>query len=218
MGNFYRNRDVDFEIKYNCNNHVASFTNLDDVKILTFQTPGSSRYKIRFLFDEPSYTLTISGDLGYLVAQNECNMTFEKFSQFLNSPGYFLEKVKAMSRPAYMYDGQKARKKLEEYLDSLGTKFEEFLKYDEDYCLEEPDEAKSLFTEAVLDNFTDAAGISDNGAEVLARLDDALRTNFLLEEGYELGRMPTGTIELYLKLFALAVRQLYTENAYTFAN
>lgn len=201
MGNFYRNRDVDFEIKHNCKHHVASFTDLDDVKILTFQTPGSSHYKIRFLFDEPSYTLTISGDLGYLVAQNECNMTFEKFSQFLNSPGYFLEKVKAMSRPAYMYDEQKAREKLEEYLGSLGTEFEEF------------DEAKSLFTEAVLDNFTDTAGISDNGAEALARLDDELGTDFLNEEGYDLGRMPTGTIELYLKLFALAARQLHTEIA-----
>lgn len=213
MGNFYRNRDVDFEIKYNCKHHVASFTNLGDVKILTFQTPGSSHYKIRFLFDEPSYTLTISGDLGYLVAQNECNMTFEKFSQFLNSPGYFLEKVKAMSRPAYMYDEQRAREKLEKYLGSLGTEFEEFLKNDEDYCLEEPDEARSCFIETVLDNFTDTAGISGNGAEALARLDDELRTDFLIEEGYDLGRMSTGTIELYLKLFALAARQLHTEIA-----
>ena len=55
-------------------NHVATFTDYGNIKILDFQEPGKSHYRIRFLFEEDYYRLHISGDLGELIATNYINM------------------------------------------------------------------------------------------------------------------------------------------------
>lgn len=50
-------------------NHVATLTDYGNIKILDFKEPGSSIYRIRFLFEEDYYRLHISGDLGELKLQ-----------------------------------------------------------------------------------------------------------------------------------------------------
>jgi hypothetical protein len=69
--------------------HVATFQDLGSIKILDFQRPGSSEYRIRFLFEEDHYRLHISGDLGELIAFNINNMRYETFGDFVHNPGYF---------------------------------------------------------------------------------------------------------------------------------
>ena len=90
-------------------NHVATFTDYGNIKILDFKAPGKSDYRIRFLFEEDFYRLHISGDLGELIASNYNNMTYEKFSDFTNSIGYFEGKIDCHSRPIYVYDEEKAK-------------------------------------------------------------------------------------------------------------
>ena len=57
-------------------NHVATFTDYGNIKILDFKAPGRSDYRIRFLFEEDFYRLHISGDLGEMTASNYNNMTY----------------------------------------------------------------------------------------------------------------------------------------------
>lgn len=82
----------------NFKNHIAKFTDYGNIKILDFKEPESSHYRIRFLFEEDYCRLHISGDLGELVATNYSNMTYEKFSDFVNDIGYFEGKIDCMNR------------------------------------------------------------------------------------------------------------------------
>ena len=74
----------------NFKNHVATFVDYGNIKILDFKNPNSSNYRIRFLFEEDYYKLHISGDLGELTATNCSNMTYEKFSDFVNNIQQFI--------------------------------------------------------------------------------------------------------------------------------
>ena len=68
--------DLEIQKKY-FENHVATFTDYGNIKILDFKNPNSNEYRIRFLFEQDYCRLHISGDLGELVAANYNNMTFE---------------------------------------------------------------------------------------------------------------------------------------------
>ena len=92
--------------------HIATFTDYGNIKILDFKKPNSLEYRIRFLFEEDYCRLHISGDLGELIATNYNNMTYEKFSDFVNDVGYFEQKIDCHNRPIYTYDEELAREEL----------------------------------------------------------------------------------------------------------
>ena len=96
--------------KENFKNHVATFTDYGNIKIVDFKAPNTSNYRIRFLFEEDYYRLHISGDLGELIATNYNNMTYDKFSDFVNDIGYFEKKIVCHSRDIW------------EFVDDLGKK------------------------------------------------------------------------------------------------
>ena len=96
--------------KENFKNHVATFTDYGNIKIVDFKAPNTSNYRIRFLFEEDYYRLHISGDLGELIATNYNNMTYDKFSDFVNDIGYFEKKIDCHSRDIW------------EFVDDLGKK------------------------------------------------------------------------------------------------
>ena len=50
--------------KENFKNHIATFTDYGNIKIVDFKEPETSYYRIRFLFEEDYCRLHISGDLG----------------------------------------------------------------------------------------------------------------------------------------------------------
>lgn len=188
------------EQKKRFKDHVAKFTDYGNIKILDFQRPGSSEYRIRFLFQEDFYRLHISGALGELTASNFNNMNYEDFGpDFSKNPYYFEEKIDCHERPIYVYDEDKARKDIKEFLEEYE------LSLPNRYYIGTDDDAEAFeeFVEEVLEDFDDDKGISQEGYRVLSgTVDDAW------EVAASIGRERTGIIELYLLAFRLAQEDL----------
>ena len=182
----------------NFENHIATFTDYGNIKILDFKNPESSHYRIRFLFEEDYCRLHISGDLGELIATNYNNMTFDKFKDFVNNTGYFKEKIDCCSRNIYFYDEDFARKKLKEHIETYGL-----LDYFEEYSYKTHEEKLEDVLDDILYNFSDTRGISEKGFEKLSELDD-----MAWEWACDLGKKDTGILELYMLAFKLAMKQL----------
>ena len=178
-------------------NHVATFQDLGDIKILDFQRPESSEYRIRFLFEEDHYRLHISGDLGELIAFNINNMRYETFGDFVHNPGYFEQKICCMSRDLYYYDAEKAKKDLLEQHDWYD--WEEENEYS-DWSIEE---RRDYEIDNILEDLNDSTGLGSKAYDRLSEI-DADCWGWI---SY-IGREDTGIIELYLYAFELAQKQL----------
>lgn len=187
--------------KENFKNHVATFTDYGNIKIVDFKAPETSHYRIRFLFEEDYCRLHISGDLGELIATNYNNMTFDKFSDFVNNTGYFEQKIDCHSRDIYVYDEDLAKEQLYKILEEYDM-LEEIYNHDR-YDFETDEDKLNEFYDDVFEDFTDEKGIGSKGF-------DALYEKF--EEPWEfadgLGKKETGILELYMLAFKLAKEQL----------
>ena len=192
--------NMDLERQKECfKNHIATFIDYGNIKVLDFANPNSSHYRIRFLFEEDYCRLHISGDLGELIATNYNNMTFNKFTDFVNNTGYFEEKVDCHNRAFYYYDEDVARQELKE-------KFEEYewLDYTDDYSWQDNDEKRlEYILNDILYDFSDNAGIGSQGYEELSKFDSDY-----WEWAYDLGKKSTGILDLYMLAFKLAMEQL----------
>ena len=180
--------------KENFKNHVVKFTDHGNIKIVDFKAPDTSHYRIRFLFEEDYCRLHISGDLGELSATNYNNMTFGKFSDFVNNTGYFEEKIDCLSRQIYVYDEDKARKDLKKLIEEYDL--EEEFKGDWNDTLDDA-------INEVLEDFSDTTGIGSKGYDVAS---DHISDFF--EDAKYIGREETGILELYMLAFKLAMEQL----------
>lgn len=188
--------DLEYE-KEHFKDHIATLTDYGNIKILDFQKPGTSDYRIRFLFEEDHYRLHISGDLGELIAFNINNMRYETFSDFVHNPGYFEKKIQCMSRNLYYYDIDKAKKDLLEQLDWYDWVEEN--KYS-DWSIEE---RRDYEIDCILEDFYDQTGLGSKAYDRLSVIDlDCW------EWIQYIGREDTGIIELYLLAFELAQEQL----------
>lgn len=190
--------------------HIAKFTDYGNIKILDFQRPGSSEYRIRFLFQEDFYRLHISGDLGELTATNYRNMIYKDFGpDFGKDPYYFEEKIDCHERPIYEYDKDKARKDIKEMLEEYE------LRLPGRYYFETDDDAEAFedFIDDVLEDFDDDKGISPEGYRVLSKVDDDA-----WEYAAKIGRERTGIIELYLLAFRLAQEDLKRQESEVIKN
>lgn len=182
-------------------NHIATFTDYGNIKILDFKNPNSVEYRIRFLFEEDYCRLHISGDLGELIASNYRNMTYDKFSDFVNNTGYFEEKISCHSRRIYVYDEDKARKDIVEHL-------KKYMLYDlaaQRYCYgyKSEEEAVNDFIDDVMQYFDTNTGISSTGYELLSEVDSDI-----WESIGDFGKEETGILELYMLAFKLAQENL----------
>lgn len=174
-------------------NHVVTFTDYGNIKVLDFKAPDTNIYRIRFLFEEDYCRLHISGDLGELIAANFDNMTFDKFSDYVNNIDYFKEKILCHSRPIYNYDMEKAKEQLKELAeknDWLG------------YLCVDSDELDTVMDD-ILMGFNDEKGIGDKGYDSLVELE---------EDAYKfvksIGREETDILDIYMLAFKLAKKQL----------
>lgn len=171
--------------------HIATLTEAGPVKILDFKAPDTIVYRIRFIFEEDYCKLTITGDLGSLTATNYYNMTYEKFKDFISSPGYFIEKIDSHEHPIYAYDENQAE-------EELRKKFEKDFDNKEDF-----DE----FIDEILNNFDEDDGLSESGYDTLLEHDsDAW------EYATNLGKYRTNYIDLYLLAYELARKQLESKS------
>lgn len=189
---------MDLELlKEKFKDHVATFQDLGDIKILDFQRPGSVEYRIRFLFEEDHYRLHISGDLGELIAFNIDNMRYATFGDFVHNPGYFEQKICCMSRERYEYNFDKAKRDLLEQLDWYD--WEEENKYSS-WSLEE---RRDYEIDCILEDLNDVTGLGSKAYDRLSEIDPDCWEWI----GY-IGRESTGIIELYLYAFELAQERL----------
>ena len=177
--------------------HVATFQDFGNIKVLDFRNPDSIEYAIRFIFEEDHYRLHISGDLGELIAFNPTNMRYEKFGDFVNNTGYFEEKICCHERPIYEYDYESAKNELISKANEYGWVT------DEEIDQEEHDTEIEQLIYEVLEDFNDRTGISQKGVEALSKYDSDC-----YEYAYDLGKEPTGILELYMLAFKLAQKQL----------
>lgn len=175
--------------------HVATLTDYGNIKILDFAKPGSSNYRIRFLFEEDYYRLHISGDLGELIATNFNNMCYEEFNDFVHNIGYFKGKIDCNSRPIYEYDYDKTQQDLEEHLKDC-----EFPKYE----WETEEEAKQYKMDEIMDDFVnDRVGLGSRAYDLVSEIDGDCFEYF-----DDLGKQSTGILDLYMLAFELAQEQL----------
>ena len=187
--------------KQNFKDHVATFTDYGNIKILDFKNPNNNEYRIRFLFEQDYCRLHISGDLGELVAVNYNNMTFEGFKDFVNNIGYFNEKISCHDRRIYTYDEAEAKKDLKEILEEEEI-LDDILKHDR-YDWETDEDKLDEFYDSVLEDFSEDTGISSKGYDVLS--------GYLTDVGefvVNIGKQPTGILDLYMLAFKLAMQQL----------
>ena len=180
-------------------NHIAKFTDYGNIKILDFKNPNSSEYRIRFLFEEDYCRLHISGDLGELIATNYSNMTYEKFSDFVNDVDYFKEKIDCNNRKLYVYDEDQAREELLEMAEK-----HDWLLFSDKYSYEDDDKERlSNIIDDILYDFDPDRGIGSKGYE---ELDDLECDAF--EFAGDIGKQGTGILDLYVLAFKLAKKQL----------
>jgi hypothetical protein len=177
--------------------HVATFKDYGDIKILDFKKPESQSYHIRFTFDESCGYCHIDGDLGFLTAVRRGGMTYEGFTAYVNSPSYFEEKVVCHNRPFYEYDYDDARKEIKEYLKENN--------YDPETTFDFEDK-EELFDEKldiIMTDFDDERGLSPEGWNELCEIvQDAW------EVAGDFGKKRIGIVELYLLAFSLAKAQI----------
>lgn len=188
--------DLEYQ-KQRFKNHVAKFTDYENIKILDFQEPGTCVYRIRFIFEEDHYRLHISGDLGELTAYNFTNMRYDTFSDFTDNPYYFEEKIQCHSRDLYVYDDDKAREELKKYCEE-----QDWILDNERWC-DTREEAIEEKINDIFEDFDHGRGLGSKGYEILSELDpDAW------EYASNLGKERTGIIELYMLAFKLAQENL----------
>lgn len=185
-------------------NHIATFTDYGNIKILDFKAPNTLEYRIRFLFEEDYCRLHISGDLGELIASNYDNMTYEKFSDYVNNTSYFEEKIDCHNTAIYVYDEDKARAELMQGAIDDG----DWLIESDRYSYEDDDEKRlEYIIDDILEEFSNTTGISSSGYDALSEINpDAW------EFAYDIGKTETGILDLYMLAFKLAQEQLQNKN------
>lgn len=180
-------------------NHIATFSDYGNIKIIDFANPESCHYRIRFIFEEDFYRLHISGDLGELIATNYRNMCYRDFADdFMHNTGYFMAKVNCHNRPFYEYDYEKAK-------EDLNKRFEDYdfiLKFD----FETEEELKEEKIDEILNDFDWRTGLGSKAYDILSEID---------EDCFEwidlIGREETDILEIYMLAFELAQEQLTSQ-------
>lgn len=185
--------------KENFKNHIATFTDYGNIKILDFKAPDTSHYRIRFMFEEDYCRLHISGDLGELIATNYNNMTYKSFKDFVHNTGYFEEKINCTSRRIYRYDEAKAKQDLLKLVEEYDLKEELGQAYD----WESEEESINDVIDEILSDFNDDTGIGSKGYDSASE-----HISDFGEDAKYIGREETGILNLYMLAFELATKQL----------
>ena len=189
--------------KENFKNHIATFTDYGNIKILDFKNPDTSNFRIRFLFEEDYCRLHISGDLGELIATNYYNMTYEKFSDFVNNTGYFEEKIDCHNRKIYTYNEEDAKHDIKERLEEYDC-LDNVLEHDRFEWETDEDKLEEFYGD-VLEDFSQDTGIGSKGCYALSEYFDDV-----WEFASDIGKRETGILDLYMLAFKLAQEQLST--------
>lgn len=184
--------------------HIATFTDLGNIKIVDFKKTDSCDYRIRFLFEEDYCRLHITGDIGDLIASNYNNMTYEKFGDFANNPSYFEGKIDCTSRELYEWDSDYAYEDLRNMIEDydardaiIATKTEWDADTDDDDYINE-------YIDDLIEDYGEH-GLSQRAVDKVES--DGVYCDFWEIAG-KIGKRDTGIVDLYLLAFRLAKKQI----------
>ncbi len=106
---------IEPEMKAQFRDHQAKLKDLGDIQILDWKKPGTSAYRIRYVFD--GYMMYVSGDLGEAVFELTWKANVYSFDDV--SIQYFAQKLKAYCEDRWNFSNQKAVKRLQECLKDI---------------------------------------------------------------------------------------------------
>lgn len=186
-------------------NHIATFNDYGNIKIIDFKKPDSIEYRIRFIFEDDYYRLHISGDMGELIAINYYNMTYDDFIEnYVNDSYYFEEKIICMNRGIYFYDEDKAKE------DILNLFKEEFKEDDEFEFLKQ---YGYFDVQSALDYLLEDFGVERGLTQTALReLQEWLDYDYC-DIPEDIGRIRTNILDVYLLAFQLAYDQINTDSS-----
>ena len=161
-------KDCDLpEIYRDCfKDHKVFIKDLDCIKIIEFQKPGTSNYYIKYIIDRNSGNLIVTGDLDDAIYSWYGNI-FLDFLAGLNI-GYFNSKCTANEGGNYEWDREEADRNIDQHWKDY---------YEEEYndchisCREELDKIKIALEN--LQNYTDDEMAYENEASNYDAEDDA---------------------------------------------
>lgn len=139
------------------NNHVATYSEQGNLKVLDWKKPGTITYYTRFIFDRNK--MYVSGDIGEAVFCFTEPVDVHVVAKY--ALGYFEGKLRAYHEARRDFDNDKAVKRLRKWLISLK---ESGIKYDHDDMREFFDEARNC-------NSTDEWGYIVNKTSFISKLD-----------------------------------------------
>ena len=119
----------------------------------------------------------------------------------MNNIGYFNEKISCHDRRIYTYDEAEAKKDLKEILEEEEI-LDDILKHDR-YDWETDEDKLDEFYDSVLEDFSDDTGVGSKGYDALSEY-----FNDVWEFVGDIGKRPTGILDLYMLAFKLAMEQL----------
>lgn len=186
-------------------NHIATFNDYGNIKIIDFKKPDSIEYRIRFIFEDDYYRLHISGDVGELIAINYYNMTYDDFIEnYVNDSYYFEEKIKCMNRGIYFYDIEKAK---EDILNLFKEEFKsdcefEFLKQLGYFDVQEA-------IDDLLIDFEVDKGLTQSA---IRELQEWLHCDYC-DIPQDIGQIRTNVLDVYLLAFQLAYDQINADSS-----
>jgi hypothetical protein len=109
-------RDIEKEIRERWfKDHKAKLMDLGEIQILDWQKPGTGIYRVRYVFD--GCMMYISGDVGEAVFWLTWKASIHSFDNI--HIHYFDEKLRAFSDDRRDYNGETAKKRLEEWRQEL---------------------------------------------------------------------------------------------------
>lgn len=125
-------------------NHQATLYDFGGIKLIHWGKPDSLENYIRFIFDAPNKTISITGNCGYYIVRHG-DATYETCNNYFGRYGQFAIDVRAYDEPPMIFDYHEAfrdvesilrkknpsEEKLKEAIDELKkldfTKYEGFL-------------------------------------------------------------------------------------------
>lgn len=85
--------------------HVATFANYGNIKVVDFVNPDEAESRIRFLFEEDFKRLIITGDTVELVMADYF-LRFDTFDKYANDIERFKKGILIINKPLYTYNSE----------------------------------------------------------------------------------------------------------------
>lgn len=197
------------------NHYLNYYRHFDNYRVeeLDLKAKGSDTNEhINFLFFRNNSTLVVTGDFGDAVFKwySNRNMLEDIAKYVKRDPYYFASKCTASSQPMYIYDSEKAKKDILDWLDDCCITDNDFENIEDDKDLYEWDSAKEFANDLAdcfdvyrgftFDNIVNNVFTSIN-EDALVSIDDDWG-----DAMYSIGRILNPRVEVYAHALNLGIK------------